>query len=357
MALSNQVGNAMCRLLSSRLLLSTVSILILATMGTGLMAQPATIVSLGNLAHAVDSLDKTVPFYRDILGLEVRGGAARDPLKAQPAALDADMSRFTATQGAKFRAATFNLPNASFGLELTEFTGVPRKAGVVRIQDPGAAMLLLQVKDMGAAMAKLKQAGAPVITIGGAPVNPTGNDASKMREVIVRDPDGFLVQLAQPDPLPASSASATGNVIGASVSVAIEDTDKSVAFYRQAIGFQNRPSGALGTNKVVADLIGMPGAQWRITHGTIGTLPLDFALIEYRSPDRKPFILGAHNPGSPAFTMTVADIEGAVAGWKAAGGTVFTTGGTPVVRANGAGNVFVRDPNGLLWEFIQRAKQ
>ena len=38
-------------------------------------------------------------------------------------------------------------------------------------------------------------------------------------------------------------------------------------------------------------------------------------------------------------------------------GTVATTGGTPVVRANGAGNVFVRDINGLMWELIQAAKQ
>jgi catechol 2,3-dioxygenase-like lactoylglutathione lyase family enzyme len=322
-----------------------------------LMAQTANVTALGNLADTVDSLEKTVPFYRDSLGLEFRGGPNRpDPLKAPPAALDADMSRFTGTQGAKFRAAVFNLPNASFGLELTEFTSTARNAGVPNIQDPGAATLNLQVKDIDAAFAKLKQAGAPVVTIGGAPVNPTGNPASKMREVIVRDPDGFIVQLVQPDPLPANATTTPGNIFGASVTLAIEDTEKSVAFYRQAIGFQARPSSALGSNKVVADLIGLPGAQWRITHGTINTLPLDFALIEYRGPERKPFILGAHDPGSPAFTMTVSDIVAAVAAWKAAGGTVMTTSGTPVVRANGAGNVFVRDPNGLLWEFIQRPK-
>ena len=28
-----------------------------------------------------------------------------------------------------------------------------------------------------------------------------------------------------------------------------------------------------------------------------------------------------------------------------------------IVRANGAGNVFVRDVNGLMWELIQRASQ
>ena len=40
--------------------------------------------------------------------------------------------------------------------------------------------------------------------------------------------------------------------------------------------------------------------------------------------------------------------------WKAAGGTVVTGGGTPVKRAGGAGNVFVRDINGMMWEMFTR---
>src|SRR5215510_11074170 len=98
---------------------------------------PATpVVQLQNLAHAVDSLDKTVPFYRDVIGLAVNG--ARDPLAQQPQALDQDMSNFTATTGAKFRAATFRVPNATFGFELTEFTGTVRKNFMPNLQDPGA---------------------------------------------------------------------------------------------------------------------------------------------------------------------------------------------------------------------------
>ena len=323
-------------------------------------APAAKIERLNNLAHTVDSLEKTVPFYRDVLGLQIPVGRP-DPTKATPSALNAEMSRFTGTQGAKFRAAVIPIPFAAFAMELTEFTGLPRKGAVARIQDPGVAILSLQVKDMDAILARLKQAGAPVITIGGEPVNPSGNPASKMREVIVRDPDGFPVQLVQLDPLPATATSAPGNIYGASVSLAVMDTDKSMAFYKEALGFEQKPSGSVGTNKVVADLIGLPGAQWRITHGSIptvipSTVPLDWAMIEYRVADRKPFLMGAHDPGSPAFTMVVADIEAATARWKAAGGTVMTTGGTPVVQANGAGNVFVRDINGFLWEFIQRAR-
>src|SRR5256714_3001201 len=94
-------------------------------------AQTTPVIALQNLPHTAESLDKTVPFYRDVIGLPVNG--ARDPLAQQPQALDEDMSKFTATKGAKFRAATFRIPNANFGFELTEFTGAPRKSGQPKI--------------------------------------------------------------------------------------------------------------------------------------------------------------------------------------------------------------------------------
>ena len=313
------------------------------------------VVQLQNLAHTTESLDKTVPFYRDVLGLPVNG--TRDPLAQQPQKLDEDMSKFTATKGMSFRAATFRIPGAAFGFELTEFTGGSRKAVRPNIQDPGAATLAVQVRDIEKVLAKVIASGATIVTIGGSPVNPTGNPNSKLREIVVRDPDGFFVELQQPDPLPASAPNATGDILGASVQFAIEDSAKTVTFLRDAIGFTARPTGALRTNAVVANLIGLPAAKWRITHGNIPGTTLDFGLIEYSGVPRAKVVAGAEDPGSPAFTMVVRDINAAVDQWTKAGGTVATTGGKGIVRANGAGNVFVRDVNGLMWELIQRAAQ
>ena len=315
--------------------------------------QTTPVIQLQNLAHTTESLDKTVPFYRDVLGLPVNG--ANDPTAQKPQKLDEDMSKFTATKGMSFRAATFRIPNAAFGFELTEFTGAPRKAVHPNIQDIGAATLALQVRDIDKVMAKVKASGAPIVTIGGVPLNPTGNVNSKLREIVVRDPDGFFVELQQPDPLPASAASSTGDILGASVQFSIGDSAKTVAFLHDAIGFNARPTGALGTNAVVANLIGLPGAQWRITHGSIPGTTLDFGLIEYAGVARAKIAAGAEDPGSPAFTMVVRDINAAADQWTKAGGTVATTGGKAIVRANGAGNIFVRDVNGFLWELIQRA--
>ncbi len=315
--------------------------------------QATPVVRLQNLAHTTASLDKTVPFYRDVLGLPLSG--TRDPLAQQPQKLDADMSKFTATTGMSFRGAVFSIPNAAFGFELTEFTGGPRKPVRPNIQDIGAATLALQVRNIESVFAKVKASGAPIVTSLGVPINPSGNPKSKLREIIVRDPDGFFVELQQPDPLPASAASTTADILGASVQFSIEDSAKTVAFLHEAIGFNARPTGPLGTNPVVANLIGLPGAQWRITHGKIPGTTLDFGLIEYSGVTRAKVVAGAEDPGSPAFTVVVGDIHAAVGEWTKAGGTVASTGGQPIVRANGAGNVFVRDVNGLMWELIQSA--
>jgi len=311
------------------------------------------VVRLQNLAHAVESLDKTVPFYRDVIGLTVNG---RDPLAAQPQALDEDMSKFTGTTGAKFRAATFRIPNAPFGFELTEFTGTTRKNYQPNLQDPGAATLSLQIRDMDQMLAKIKAAHAVIVTAGGAPVNPSGSASSKLREILIRDPDGFFVQLVQPDPLPASATNA-GDILGGAVNLSIDDSARTVKFLSEAIGFSSKPTGQLATNPVVANLINLPGSQWRITHGSIPGTTLDFGLIEYVGPARAKAAPGAQDPGSPAFTMVVKDIDAAVDQWKRAGGTVATTGGKAIKRSNGAGNVFVRDVNGFMWELIQRAAQ
>jgi catechol 2,3-dioxygenase-like lactoylglutathione lyase family enzyme len=318
-------------------------------------SQRTPVAQLQALAHATESLDKTVPFYRDVLELPVDG--AGNVLAQKPQKLDEDMSKFTGTKGMSFRAATFRIPNAGFGFELTEFTGGSRKPVHPNIQDIGAATLVLQVRDIDKVLAKVKASDAAIVTIGGAPVNPTGNPNSKLREIVVRDPDGFFVELQQPEPSSASALNTTSDILGASVQFSIEDSAKTIAFLRDAVGFATLPTAALATNPVVANLIGLPGAQWRITHGGFPGTTLDFGLIEYSGVPRVKVAGGAEDPGSPAFTVVVRDIYAAVNQWTRAGGTVATTGGKAIVRANGAGNVFVRDVNGLLWELTQHPAQ
>ena len=84
------------RLYTARMFSKNLAKLLLTTLlfPLALFAQTP-VIALQNLAHTAENLEKTVPFYRDVLGLAVNG--ARDPLAQQPQILDEDMSKFTAT--------------------------------------------------------------------------------------------------------------------------------------------------------------------------------------------------------------------------------------------------------------------
>src|SRR5579862_5520594 len=73
---------------------------------TGTQELPGAATGVRVIAHAVADLDKTVAFYHDGLGLGMIGpdGKSVSTVPA-PSALDEDLSKFTATHGAKFRNA------------------------------------------------------------------------------------------------------------------------------------------------------------------------------------------------------------------------------------------------------------
>jgi hypothetical protein len=142
------------------------------------------------------------------------------------------------------------------------------------------------------------------------------------------------------------------------VNLSIEDSARTLAFLQDALGFVvSRPTSQLETNAVAATLINLPGSQWRVTHGSIAGTTLDLGLIEYVGIPRAKAAPAAVDPGSPALTMVVRDIDAAVNQWKKSGGTVFSTGSKAVKRADGTGNVFVRDINGLMYELNSRGAQ
>jgi hypothetical protein len=84
------------------------------------------VIGPANLIFSVSDLGRSVAFYREALGLVMRTQPGHTALP--PAApLDEMQSNLTDTRGARFRTVTFDLPDAGFGLELVEFTGIERK--------------------------------------------------------------------------------------------------------------------------------------------------------------------------------------------------------------------------------------
>jgi catechol 2,3-dioxygenase-like lactoylglutathione lyase family enzyme len=331
------------------------SVLVMAA-GCGMLAAgtgdaPGPAIGVRAIIHSVADLDKTVTFYRDGLGMQPVGPGGK-PMTTMPApqALDESLSKFTDTHGAKFRNASFHVPGAAFDLELTEFTGTPVKKAVPHMQDPGAATLVLIVRDVDAALAGVKKTGGSVLSIGGEPMKMAAT--SQSRSVFVRDPDGFMLELAGIQPPPKSSAPPDSNILGGRIGVTIKDTDQTMKFYHDVLGFETKPAPPeFATNNTIASLIDAKGAHWRISSAKVPGTSVDFELLEFKDVPRKPFDLRVPDAGSPAVSIRVKDVEAGMKAVAAGGGSIVTRGGEPVKLGPGVG-VFVRDPNGLLIELI-----
>lgn len=295
------------------------------------------VTGAGNFSHIVTNLDKSIEFYRDVLGLELPGGA--QPFGAKP-----EIMQLGNTIGAQNRIAVLKVPGSTLGVELIEYKDIDRKPAHPRFQDPGAANLTLRVRDIDAVMARVKSAGAKVLTAAGGPVA----IGTASRNVFLQDPDGFVVEVAQPVPQPEAGAS---NLMGAGFETTVMDTEQTVKFYRDLLGFQLRVGDAFNNNKLMAETAGTPGAQFRQSSGQIPGSTVRITFIEFKDIDRKPLHTRLQDPGTALLQLRVQDVDALVKKLKAGGAEIISAGGEPVTRGN-LRLAIVRDPNNLFLELI-----
>jgi len=312
--------------------------------GQGASANGGLVTGVGNFGHTVANLEKSVQFYHDVLGLEL----ARPPAAF---AINLAISRMTDTVGGQSRIAVLKVPGSTWGIELIDYKDLDRQPAHPRFQDPGAANLSLRVRDLGAVMVCLKAAGAHVLTLGGEPVSRGGS----ARVIFVQDPDGFVVELNQPDPLPAATDVAPGNVISGGIEVVVADAEKTVNFYRDVLGFVPQSGGnpQFNGDKNMTDTAGTPGAQFRQRRALVPGTSVPIAFMEFKSIDRKPLTARVRDPGSAVLQLRVRDAAAAANALKAAGATIVSVGGEPADLGNNVHIAIVRDPNNLFLELIE----
>jgi catechol 2,3-dioxygenase-like lactoylglutathione lyase family enzyme len=322
---------------------SLLSFVLLGLLATGtLLAQSVTGVQ--NFIHSVENLDEAVGFYKTVFGLELN--APLVPPNLNPNVL----SLVSAPKGAKFRAATFKIPGAAFGLELTEFTGIERKEGEPNHWDPGAADITFRVRDLDATFTALKKAGAQIISRHGQPVKLNPN----MRSVLVRDPDGYILEVLQIDPITADAP--PGNIISANMGLTVDNTENTLAFYNGLLGFDIKLGANFGSNPAILEMVGAHSGEAKQSVGMVPGTTARLELYEFSNIARKPFRLRIPDPGSVAISLRVDDVDGMLKKLKAAGVKVITATGAPIQLGPMSKNVFVEDPNGVAVELIQRAQ-
>jgi catechol 2,3-dioxygenase-like lactoylglutathione lyase family enzyme len=299
--------------------------------------------SLSHAIHAVEDLDTTLAFYREVFGLS---GTPQDfPNPAVPQLTDAP--------GVTLRLSMMRLPGA-MQFELTHFKGLERRPARAAYTDPGAASIVLYVRDLDAAVANAKRANALIVTTSGVPVEIT-TARGKARSILLRDPDGFFVQVVQETPPPGAPE---GNVHRVSLAYTMESAESTARFYNGMMGLELTGPSAFSKDPAMLRLAGAPeGTEFRKLTGVIPGPPAYLEFTEFRGLPRNKFHLRVRDPGAPAMAIQVINLNGMVAQMKAAGTHLVSANGQIVDFGNGTHNIFVEDPNGMNIELFERSDQ
>lgn len=203
---------------------------------------------------------------------------------------------------------------------------------------------------MDPVFAAIKKSGAPILSSTGAPVKlgASGN----LRSLIARDPDGFVVETLQVPPGP--NAPATGNILGAMMSITVSDMEATLRFYRDLLGFQLTGKMEFVSDQAMNDAAGAPGGQYRQMAANVPGTNARVLFFEVKGVPRTPFRLRVPDPGCPAIALRVSDLDGLLKRMKAAGVNVVSAGGVPAQFSPAIRNIFVEDPDGFKIELYQQ---
>jgi catechol 2,3-dioxygenase-like lactoylglutathione lyase family enzyme len=297
--------------------------------------------SLSHAIHAVDDLDTTLAFYREVFGLN---GTPQDfPNPAVPL--------LTNAPGVTLRLSMMRLPGSML-FELTHFKGLERKPARAAYTDPGAASIVFYVRDLDAVVANAKKANATIVTTGGAPVE-IATAKGKARSIVLRDPDGFFVQVVQETPAPGAPE---GNVHRVSLAYTMESAEATIKFYNGMMGVELTGPSAFSKDPAMLKLVGAPeGTEFRKLTGVLPGPPASVEFTEFRGVPRTKFHLRVRDPGAPAMAIQVINLNGMVAQMRAAGSNLLSANGQIVDFGNGTHNIFVEDPNGMNIELFERS--
>ena len=142
-------------------------------------------IRLDHVSVTCADLDRSISFYRDLLGLAFLGRGESE---------DADMSRITGLADVRLRWAELDLGGGQL-LELLQYTSPVGDPVRQRTNEPGSGHIGLAVDDIDRSYRRLVDAGA---TVRSEPVAISeAGDWNGVRSMYVLDPDGVTIELLE----------------------------------------------------------------------------------------------------------------------------------------------------------------
>jgi catechol 2,3-dioxygenase-like lactoylglutathione lyase family enzyme len=322
-------------------------------------APPGIVNGIYHWIHSTGDADRGFSFYHEVFGIELVHSPFGPPATGAPppkirprseAVQDPLVGDLTDTHGARFRNVFMKLPNAEFGLELSEFNDIPQRTIVPKFWDSGATTLILWVRDIDAIFKAVRRSGASVLTRSSKPVR-IGEKERATRSVVVRDPDGYLVQIVQAAPEQIRKSPGPSSVVGAAIGVTVANLEKAKLFYSGILGFDIRPDATFSRDPSVLDLVGLREGEFRRSLAYVPGTAVQVEFYEFRGVPSAQIRWKIQDPGAPQFQFRVRELETLMQATKAVGFGFVSLGGVPIRRPV-ARFIFTQDPDGVLVEYV-----
>lgn len=329
------------------------------------IAPPGDVLRPGHLGRQITNVELTTHFYHDLIGLELVGkrGQPRPFFSNTGLQVVAERAQGVPDPHVQVsRVVLLPIPGTAAqpgGKEMTieaiEFAGIPVHRYNPPLTDPGASYLTLYVRDLDKTLAVLKSERTPVITPGGDPVELTGwpGLTGNVRAVMVRDPDGYPVILMQQTPQPPSTAAPGSNVLGARVTIVVDNLEKTARLYESLVGpdFKFWASPSWISNQSYAAMTGVHN-PFRVAMAIVPGSPVIMQLVEYKGHSRHFKRPHFQDAGAAHFLFMSKDDDVMAARIRAA--HLHTDGPTdePVFISKTVRTMFMDDPQGFWLEFM-----
>jgi predicted enzyme related to lactoylglutathione lyase len=294
------------------------------------------VIGTGTFTGFVENMDRSLAFYHDAFGMDVPPLPASGARPYNPP--NPQLFKWFDIAGARERHQSARVPGSRVTVELMEIQDVEHKTVPLRMQDPGAATLVLMVRDIDAALARARQAGAAIATPGEKPIARDGG-----RAILIRDVDGRFVELRQAST--AAGAQAAADVLDMRLLIAVNEMSQTTRFYRDVLGFLVEGETGFIADNATQQLTGLGKAEVKRSRVQAPGSMLWIELVEFKGVDRKPLQMRIQDRGAARLQLRAQNIDALVDRIKRGGAKVVSEGGVAVAIPPNLKGAVVADPN------------